>query len=133
MNTAELLRVCGGALISLSCLVALRAFDKTGMGTLVSSVLSFLLIMGAVSAMLPLFDELCSLSASVLDTKYATLLWRAVCICIVVHLTSDFVRGAGENTLADGVEMCGRGALFALAFPLFSEVLTLAGRFFGRT
>ena len=130
MTAAVLLRVCGGALVSLSCLCALRAFDRSGMGALASSICSCLLIIGAIGAILPLYKDMRALLGSAMDQSHATIVWRAVFICIIVHLTSDFVRDAGEGTLADGVEMCGRAALFALAFPLFSEVLTLAKHFF---
>ena len=59
------------------------------------------------------------------------LLLRAMAIGILVQLTADTVRDAGEGLLADRVETVGRAVLLCVGMPLYQEMLSLAGTLLG--
>ena len=66
-----------------------------------------------------------------LGQTYADILRRGMAVGITVQLTADAVRDAGETGIAERVEGVGRAALLCIGMPLYKELFSLAGQFFG--
>ena len=79
----------------------------------------------------PILEELQKIGGLFSGGKYADILWRGMAIGITVQLTADTVRDFGEGGLADRVEVVGRAVLLCIGIPLYKELFSLAGRFFG--
>lgn len=128
---ADILRLCGGALLASVCIVVLRGCDRAGMGGVVSACFSVILAAAAVGAAVPFLAKLRDLTEPYLQSEYADILWRALACGMTVELTSDVIRDAGESSLADKVEFAGRAVLLSIGFPLYEAVFSLAGRLLG--
>ena len=128
---AALLRVCGGGITALVCLLIIRASDKgNGMGNAAALGCSVLLTAGAFSAVLPVLDKLktlCGTYLTGLPEGTGGILCRVMAAGITVQLTGDLIRDAGEAGLADKVDLAGRAVLLAMGFPLIEALLSLAG------
>ncbi len=134
-GAADIFRICGGALVSLVCLLVIRSADRSGgMGTAASAGFSFLMIAAAITAALPIVSaakELCTPYLSSLPEGCETVLFRAAACGMTVQVTTDIIRDAGEEKLAEKAELAGRAVLLAMGFPLIRELLSAAKAFFG--
>ena len=128
---AALLRVCGGGITALVCLLVIRASDRgNGMGNAAALGCSILLTAGAFSAVLPVLEELrtlCGTYLAGLPDGTGSVLCRVMAAGITVQLTGDLIRDAGEGGLAEKVDLAGRAVLLAMGFPLVQSLLSLAG------
>lgn len=59
--------------------------------------------------------------------EYSDLLFRALGIALLSHLTAEMCRDCGESTLASGVESLGRLEILALCLPLIGSVMETVG------
>lgn len=85
-----------------------------------------------ISAVMPLIDELRSLSAlSGIRSEFIAIAVKAVGICIAVQTAADVCRDAGQSALANKLEMGGKLALLIVSFPLFQEMISLAVEIIG--
>ena len=83
-------------------------------------------------AVLPLIDEMRSLSeASGINGQFVAIGVKAVGICLAVQTAADVCRDAGQTALAGKLELGGKAALLIVAFPLFREMISLAGQMIG--
>ena len=128
---AEILRVCGCAVLAAVCLLVLRGLDRSGISGAVSVCLCTVFALTALLAAEPAIRALTGFGGMFLDDSYASLLRRAMAIGMTVQLTADTVREAGEGAIADRVEFVGRAALLCTGFPLYRELLSLAAQLFG--
>lgn len=104
------------------------------MGTAASAGFSFLMIAAAITAALPIVSaakELCTPYLSSLPEGCETVLFRAAACGMTVQVTTDIIRDAGEEKLAEKAELAGRAILLAMGFPLIRELLSAAKAFFG--
>ena len=54
-------------------------------------------------------------------------LWKAAGICAIVTVSASLCRDMGEEKIASGLELCGKGALLTLSLPLLKQVLDVIG------
>ena len=87
--------------------------------------------MTALYAAKPILQTVRSYGNLYFDNPHMELLLRAMAIGILVQLTADTVRDAGEGLLADRVETVGRAILLCIGMPLYQEMLSLAGPLLG--
>ncbi len=127
----DVLRICGGAILAAVCLLVVRGLDKNGISSAVSVCIGAAFALTALWAAKPILETVRSFGALYFDNVYADLLLRAMGIGIVVQLTADTVRDAGEGALADRVETVGRALLLGVGMPLYREMLSLAGKLLG--
>ncbi len=121
------LKVCGGAVIALVSVLVLRTWDKSGgMTGAVVLCASFGLVGGAMALLLPLFARVGALCTPYLSDTHRGILWRAMGVAVVLQITTDLIRDAGETTIADRVELYGRAVLLAMGFPLVEELFSAA-------
>ena len=127
----DILRICGGAILAAVCLLVVRGLDKHGISGAVSVCIGAIFALTALYAAKPVLETVHSYGELYFDNAYADILLRAMAIGIVVQLTADTVRDAGESLLADRVETVGRAALLCVGIPLYREMLSLAGQLLG--
>ncbi len=128
---ADVLRICGCAILATVCLLVVRGLDKNGVSGVVSVCFGAVFALAAVTAAKPVWETVRSFGSLYFDNEWADLLFRAMAIGITVQLTADTVRDAGEGLLADRVETVGRAVLLCVGMPLYRELLSLAGQLFG--
>lgn len=126
---AEILKVCGGAILAAVCIILLRSTDRTGMSTVTALFFSVLLTVGALGAAVPVFREMKEFLAGWAADDHASVLLRGMAVGMTVQFTSDLIRDAGEQALAEKVDMFGRAALLSIGLPLIRELLALAKGF----
>jgi len=61
-----------------------------------------------------------------LDTKYFTVILKALGICLRTGFISDACRDAGQQALASRAELAGRCAVFIVSLPLLEQILGTA-------
>lgn len=121
----ELVRVCGIALVALLCLSLLRE-KAPSMGLVLA--LGTAAVLTAVLA--PLVGRVLDCARSLidaagLDRQTLAPVMRVVGICLVVKISSELCRDAGERTLASLVEIGGAAAGILCAVPLIEQALQL--------
>ena len=130
-NFGDVLQICGGAILAAVCLTVLRGLDKSGISSAVSVCIGTVFAMTALYAAKPILQTVRSYGNLYFDNPHMELLLRAMAIGILVQLTADTVRDAGEGLLADRVETVGRVVLLCVGMPLYQEMLSLAGTLLG--
>ena len=127
----EVLRICGCAVLAAVCLLILRGLDKSGITGGIVICISAAFALTAVCALRPFLEQLREIGSVYLGQTYADILRRGMAVGITVQLTADAVRDAGETGIAERVEGVGRAALLCIGMPLYKELFSLAGQFFG--
>ncbi|MBP3919843.1 MAG: stage III sporulation AC/AD family protein [Clostridia bacterium] len=128
---AEVLKLCGCAVIALILVRILRSSDACGFGGLTAVCFSVIIAAAAMRGIIPLLHFLHDTTTPYLDTEYADVFWRAMAVGVTVQLTSDTIRDAGEGALADKVDFAGRAALLCIGLPLYEAILSLAKTLLG--
>lgn len=92
--------------------------------TLLITLLAGILILGMVLGdVIPLLGTVRSLFArSGLPSEYMQIVLKALGICLLTQLASDACRDAGEQGLANKVDLVGKATLLTMAIPLFERV-----------
>ena len=76
---------------------------------------------------LPLLKTALEITNSAGFSGVFDVLWKAVGICAIVSVSASLCRDMGEEKIASGLELCGKGALLTLALPLLKQVLDVIG------
>ena len=58
--------------------------------------------------------------------EYTGILFRALGIAVLTHLTAELCRDCGESTVASGVETLGKLEILTLCLPLIGSVMEMA-------
>ena len=129
--TAELLRVCGIAILCSICLLTVGRISQGIGGAL--RVGGAVLIFGTV--IVALRDNVSVLEGLVahfgggeLVSEAFSLMLKALGIALISKFCSDVCRDCGEGSLAGGVESMGRIAIISLCIPVLMEILGYASR-----
>ena len=59
--------------------------------------------------------------------EYTGVLFKALGIATLTHLTAELCRDSGENTVASGVETLGKLEIVMLCLPLIGSVMDMIG------
>lgn len=113
------------------CMLLLRGLDRNGYTAAASAGFGVIFALAAVHCAKPILGQLAGIGSLYLGHDHADILWRGMAVGITVQLTADTVRDFGEGGLADRVEVVGRAVLLCIGIPLYKELFSLAGRFFG--
>ena len=91
--------------------------------------LAFCVLFGfwMVSAMGPLVSRLRGWMDGIVASDYAGLLFKALGIATLTHITAELCRDCGESTVAGGVETLGKLEILLLCLPLIGEVMDTVG------
>lgn len=118
------MQTVGTLFLSVVLLVILKEF-KVRHSVLFSAaaVLFFLLLsLEELSEVLGFLKEISEESGFSL---YFNVLARALGIALCTGFLAEFCRDLGEGTLSRAAELCGKGAILALTFPLLRDFLEL--------
>jgi len=121
----EILKYCSAALLVSFLLLVIRQW-KSDTVLLVRLAATLLFGYAALSAAAPLVNYLRTLMGMGGASAYTVILFKALGIAMLTHLSAALCRECGESTAADGVELIGRIELLLLSLPLIQEILTLA-------
>ena len=78
----------------------------------------------ALRAFLPVVQEMVGIAEnSPLEAPFSAM-FRALGLALAVSLSAGVCRDLGENGVAEKLELCGKGAILALAAPLLKSLLT---------
>lgn len=88
--------------------------------------LAFCLLFGiwALAALRPMVEQLRSWMDDV-TTLETGVLFHALGIAFLTHITAELCRDCGENTLAGGVETLGKLEILVLCLPLIGAVMEM--------
>lgn len=87
------------------------------------TVLFSIAILTTLSPLIQQLSTLCQGEAA----QYTEVLFKALGIAVLTQICSSICRDAGENAIAEGVELTGKVELLLLALPLISQILSTAG------
>ena len=94
---------------------------------LVTAAVTLLLMAMVLEQLSPVLEQLRStMELTGLTGDYATILFKAVGICLLTQLAGDVCRDSGESSIASKIELAGRAAILLTAMPLIQEVLAWA-------
>lgn len=114
----------GAGLLVLLLVTVLRGLHSSAALVLsVSATAVFLFF--ALELLRPVLDELRAVSQAAGYGEYLTLLLKALGVGIVSTLLSELCRDLGEGALSRVTELCGKGAMLALALPILSDFIEL--------
>lgn len=130
MDTGELFRICGVALVCSVLLVMLKN-TSGGMDSLLrvgGGIVVFALVVSCIGEQILLIKSVVDKVPDDSGTmeKSFSLMLKALGIALVSKLGSDICRDCGEGTLAGGIESAGRVAIISLCIPVVSELCELA-------
>ena len=86
---------------------------------LASSVAIGFIVISAANDLVDMIGEIASLSSE--STGYLKILLKALSISILTDMASSFCRDSANQTLANGIELIGKTAIFSLCFPLLKS------------
>lgn len=66
-------------------------------------------------------QELCDIGT--VNQEYVVIAMKALGICYISQFSSDICRDAGQNAIADKIELAGKIWIIYLSLPLFSNML----------
>lgn len=86
------------------------------------------IILISVLSFLPIItDKITQLmSETGVNSKYISILIKALGICFICQFASDICKDAGQSALASKVELAGKVMILISALPLIEEVLNTA-------
>ena len=119
------IKICGLIL----CVLVLCTFFKgiKAEYSIFIRIISTVLISGvAITAISPLLDFIEEISQSTPINSYLPLLFKALGISIIIHLTSDVCCDAGESGLAEKIILLGKIEILILSLPLIKDLFSLA-------
>lgn len=64
-------------------------------------------------------------STAGISTDYLKIIFKAIGICYVTQLGSDYCKDAGESAFATQLELAGKLAILITSLPLFSALLEI--------
>ena len=121
----DILRYCSAALLISLLLLVVRQW-KADTVLLVRLAATLLFGYAALSAAAPLVNYLRTLMGMGAASAYTAILFKALGIATLTHLSASLCRECGESAAANGVELVGKIELLLLALPLIQEILTVA-------
>lgn len=68
-----------------------------------------------------------------INSKYITILLKAIGICFLTEFSCDCCKDAGQNALANNVSIVGKLMVLVLALPLFEDILDTSINLIGGT
>lgn len=117
---------CGAALVTVTLSLSVKGFNRE-ISMLLSAAGAVMLLTAAIKEGLPLIEAAASVSkASGMDDEHLSVLFKSTAIALCTQFTSDTCRDAGETSIANKAELCGRVLILLVCLPVFEEVLSLA-------
>ncbi|MBQ7161410.1 MAG: stage III sporulation AC/AD family protein [Clostridia bacterium] len=117
--------VCGFALLSCAASVILRRFENSA-GVLIPAAALVSFAGAALAAASPIGDFIDSLNENGRFTDYFSIMMKSLGTAMLGECACDICRDCGEQSIANGVELCTKISLLILALPLITKLTGLA-------
>lgn len=122
----EIVTIAGVAVVAAFLAVVLRQ-QRPEQAMAVSLAAGLGILMLIVTKAMPVVGALRTLlEGAALPKEYATVVFKALGICLLTQLSADACRDAGETALASKAELAGKLFLLTLALPLFEKIAQTA-------
>lgn len=123
MNVLSMVAV---AVLAAYLAVLLRRYHPE-IAVLVTVAAGVLMVAAMVQDVVPLLGTVREWFArSGLPSEYAQLIFKALGVCLLTQLASDACRDAGEQGMANKVDLVGKAVLLTMALPLFEKIGNMA-------
>lgn len=120
----EKIIVC--AVICAVLIVLLRS-HRPEQAMILSMAAVIILLFVILDLMEPVLQEIRQLmELFTLGAQQGELLLKSLGLCLLTQIAADLCRDAGENALAQNVELAGKTAILVLCLPLFRQLLVFA-------
>lgn len=132
--TMDIWKLCGTALlIAVSALlVRQNRGEADGYGKMIAVCGGVLLTGFTLNELAPLIGDVISLPETAEGGGvYLVTMLKALAVGWIVQITSDIVSDLGETALARKVEMAGKVAILAVAYPLVRKLLSFSASLMG--
>lgn len=117
-------KLFGALVLSVLLIVLLKEFRVRHSAVFSAAATVFFLVL-AIDEMTEALSFLREFSEKGGFQEYFSVLCRALGIGLCTGFLAEFCRDLGEGTLSRAAELCGKGAILALAFPLLRDFLEL--------
>ncbi len=125
-----MIKYCGIALCALAAIIILRG-HKSDFAGFVGLAASLIIFGAAVTAFIPVIDFVKGLMAGTRFGEYFEILFKAFGITMVIWLSSEACRDAGEVSMASKLELLGKAEILLLCIPLIDELFGLTSEILG--
>lgn len=121
----SILKYCGLALMALAVIMILSEF-KPKLAKIAANTIGLYLFSASASNLYPSLKTISELAADTPVAPYLPTILKALGVALVVEITADTCRDAGEPALASRLEIIGKAELLLIALPLVSELIGIA-------
>jgi len=130
LNGIDTLKICGIAILAAICVSVVKRINSTFdvPMRLAAAIAFFGLVLGMS---VPLFGYLSELVSSSELAAWQGVLFGAVGIAFLTHVTAEICRECGEGSLSGYVELAGKIEILILCLPLVKELLEEVERLVG--
>lgn len=118
-------KICGAGLLCLVALICVKNL-KENFAPLLRFAAALLFLGAAVGMLSPLVSFGRDAIGKSGMSEYGAVVFKALGIAYLTHITAQICRDCGEVGIAGGVETVGKIELLLLALPILSEVLSIA-------
>ena len=119
-------KLIGLAIVCTVVIVLLRS-SRPEQAIILSIVSGVILLIYLLNVMEPIIAEIQSLTSLLaFDSLQGEMLLKCLGLCLLTQSASDVCRDAGEQSIANYVELAGKTAVLLLCLPLFRQLLALA-------
>ena len=119
----NIIAITGTAIAAAALSVILRQYNKeySLYISLAVSIIIFLAIIGSITPVVELIQELSSFSK--IEPQYLSSLLKALSISYITQLASDCCKDSGENAIASKIDLAGKIAILLISVPLFDAII----------
>ena len=126
----EIMSIVGAAIVAAILAVILR-HTRPEYAVVLGLTSSVIFLLWAVGSIVPIIDLLKELvDKTNLTSEYQEILLKTLGISFITQMGSDCCKDAGENAIAQKVELCGKITIVALSLPLFQDILAVVSSMF---
>ena len=116
------LKILGFAVISLTAVMLFRRM-KDEYAVFISLLSGIALTLTAISILGPVILEITDFCDGKHIAPYVPVILKSAGIAIITTVGTDLCRDAGEQSLGNKLELCGKALILSLSLPLIKNVL----------
>ena len=118
----DAVRICGVALLATFCFAVVRRVNS-GFDMPLKLTAAVTFFGGVIALSIPLFDYLSELVEKSGLGAWQTVIFGAVGVSVLTHVTAEICRECGEGGLGGYAELAGKVEILVLCLPLIKELL----------
>ena len=119
----NLIALCFFALLTVFLAVTVKEMEPR-FASLLTTGAGLVFWLYAMREYLPVVQEMMGITQDNALSAPFSAMFRALGLALVISLCAGVCRDLGENGVAEKLELCGKGAILALAAPLLKSLLS---------